>query len=79
MTTRKKHPNKEIEEALRYAESKEWRVEKAGKSAHAWGIMSCSLASQEGCKRRSIWSTPGNPEGHARQIRNYVDKCFHKG
>lgn len=37
MQRRKKHPNKEIEKAIRYAERLGWRYRRAGKSAHAWG------------------------------------------
>lgn len=40
MTTRKKHPNKEIEKALQYAEEHEWRIEVGG--SHAWGKIYCS-------------------------------------
>jgi hypothetical protein len=32
---RKKHPKKEVEEALQYAEARNWRVEVGG--SHAWG------------------------------------------
>jgi hypothetical protein len=46
---RKTHPNKEIEKAIVYAESKGWRYKKAGNSAHAWGRMLCTLRSREGC------------------------------
>ncbi len=33
---RKKHPNKEIEAAIQYAESHGWQYKQAGGSAHAW-------------------------------------------
>ena len=36
---RRLHPKKEIEAALRHAESKGWRVEVGG--SHAWGKMYC--------------------------------------
>lgn len=36
---RKRHPNKEIETALRYAESHGWLVVTGGH--HAWGKMYC--------------------------------------
>lgn len=35
---RSSHPKKEIEAALRHAESQGWRVEMGG--SHAWGKMS---------------------------------------
>lgn len=36
---RKPHPKKEVEAAIRHAESKGWRVEVGG--GHAWGKMYC--------------------------------------
>lgn len=57
---RPKHPNKNIEEAIQYAESHRWRYKESGHSAHAWGRLLCSLEAREGCSM-SIWSTPGNP------------------
>jgi len=75
---RARHPNKEIEAALQYAEAKGWKVTKAGKSGHAWGRMQCPKNS--GCRdrkycQRSIWSTPRSPENHAHLIRRAVDGC----
>jgi hypothetical protein len=48
---RPKHPNKDIEQALRYAKSKKWRYVPSGSSAHSWGKI------LEG-HSMSIWSTP---------------------
>lgn len=45
---RPRHPNKDIEQALKYAESKGWRYQESGNSAHAWGRILCPLASREG-------------------------------
>lgn len=73
---RKKHPNKEIETAVRYAESQGWRHKEAGGSAHAWGRLLCPLESREGCSM-SVWSTPRDPVTHAKQIRRRVDACLH--
>jgi hypothetical protein len=42
---RKKHPKSEIETALRYAESKGWRIEVSG--GHAWGKMYCPYNDSE--------------------------------
>ncbi len=36
---RPKHPKKEVEKALRYAETHGWRVEVGG--SHAWGKIYC--------------------------------------
>ena len=76
MPSRKKHPNKEIEAAIKQAESLGWRYKKAGHSAHAWGRLLCPLESKEGCAL-SVWSTPRNPMTHARQIRKRVEQCPH--
>lgn len=74
---RKKHPNKEIEVAVCFAENRDWRYRKAGASAHAWGRLHCPLESREGCAM-SVWSTPRNPENHAKQIVRNVKKCPHQ-
>lgn len=76
MTKRQKHPNKEIEAAIVYAEGKNWIYKDSGKSAHAWGRLLCPLHTREG-HQMSIWSTPRNPYNHARQIKTLVDKCQH--
>jgi len=76
VSTRKKHPNKEIELAIKYAEGKLWRHLKTGKSAHAWGRLLCPLQNKEGCSM-SIWSTPRDTNNHAKQICRRVDSCPH--
>jgi len=75
---RPKHPNKEIEHALKYAESKGWRYHQSGNSAHAWGRILCPLSTREG-HSMSIWCTPRSPENHAKQIIRNVDACEHQG
>ncbi len=74
---RKKHPNKEIEAAVCFAEDKDWQYQKTGASAHAWGRLHCPLKSRQGCAM-SVWSTPRSPENHAKQIIKSVKKCPHK-
>lgn len=74
---RSRHPDKHIEAALRHAERASWRVEPA--RGHAWGRLYCPWNSNE-CRCGefcviSIWSTPRNPEAHARQILRVVDRC----
>ena len=76
---RSKHSNKEIEAALKHAEQHGWRVEKSGKSGHAWGRIYCPSNDSE-CRCgefciSSIWSTPKSAANHARQIRRVVDYC----
>jgi len=74
---RKKHPNKEIEEAVVYAEKHGWQIRAA--KGHAWGRMYCQHNSID-CRCgnfciTSIWSTPRNTINHARQVRKIVNHC----
>lgn len=75
----KKHPKKEIQAAIVYAESKGWRIEASGGSGHSWGQMYCPY-NENDCRCgeyciSSIWSTPRSPGNHAKQIRRVVDNC----
>lgn len=75
---RRKHFNKEIESALRYAELHGWRIEVGG--GHAWGRMYCPMQDLE-CRcgefcLSSIWSTPKNTRNHARQILRIINNCY---
>jgi len=81
--TRKKHPNKEIEEVLKYAEVRNWRVENS--NGHPFGQMYCPYSrsistceSSEKWCRVSLWSTPKNTGSHARQLKKVVDRCMKK-
>lgn len=76
MIRRNPHPNKEIEEAIKYAEQNGWSYKASGSSAHAWGQLLCPLHTREG-HRLSIWSTPRSAYNHAQQIRRAVDRCRH--
>lgn len=71
------HPKKEVEEALKYAESRGWRVETGG--SHAWGRIYCPDDDDTcGCGEfciTSVSSTPKNPGVHARAIRRVIDNC----
>lgn len=74
---RARHPSKEIEAALRFAEGRGWRVEAGG--SHAWGRMYCP-ANDPACRDgefciTSIWSTPRSDSNHANQLRRVVEKC----
>ncbi|NNM60388.1 MAG: hypothetical protein HKM04_11330 [Legionellales bacterium] len=46
---RPRHPSKEIEAAIQYAEERGWRYKKTGNSAHAWGRLLCPHQEREGC------------------------------
>lgn len=72
--SRPRHPHKDIERAVRHAESLGWRVFMS--QGHAWGHLLCPLTTRDGC-RVSVWSTPRNPENHARQIQREIDLCPH--
>lgn len=77
---RKRHPKKEVEEALQYAEAHGWRVEPNG--GHPWGKIYCPQNSKD-CRCgefciTSIWSTPKNAGNHAKQIRRVIDNCTEK-
>jgi len=70
----KSHPNRHIREAVNYAIQHGWRlVESKG---HPWGILFCPHGQRGGCQI-SVYSTPRNPEAHARRIRREVDTCPH--
>lgn len=75
--SRSKHPNKEIEAAILYAEKNGWAYKDSGKSAHSWGKLFCPLHTREG-HIIHIWSTPRSTQNHAKQIRRTVEKCQHE-
>lgn len=76
MPHRSKHPQKEIEDAIKYAEDHGWSYKPSGHSAHACARMLCPLRTTEGCQM-SIWSTPRSASQHARQITRRVQQCTH--
>lgn len=74
---RQRHSKKEIEEALKFAESQGWKVLVGG--SHAWGKLHCPYNDSE-CRCGefcivSIWSTPKNASNHAKQIKRAVNNC----
>jgi len=68
------HPNKHIREAIKYAEQHGWRFTLS--QGHNFGLLWCAEASRDGC-RQPVYSTPRNPERHARDIRRSVETCPH--
>jgi hypothetical protein len=77
---RLRHPNKEIEAAIRHAESRGWRIHVGG--GHAWGRLFCPY-NDAGCRCgrdciRSIWSTPKKPMRHVQELERVVDHCIHE-
>ncbi len=75
MVSRPRHPNKEIESAVAYAESRGWVYVRAG--SHGWGVLHCPHRARDGC-RRTVYSTPRVPIDHAELIRRSVDRCHHR-
>jgi hypothetical protein len=62
---RPRHPNKEIEAALKDAERRGWTWARA--RGHAWGRLRCQHAGREGCQF-FIYGTPKNRKRTARPI-----------
>ena len=71
---RPRHPNKEIEAAVAFAEAKDWSWRKA--HGHAWARLLCPRHDREGCQV-SVWSTPKSPENHAKALVRAVKNCPH--
>ena len=71
---RSRHPNKDIEAAVSYAEASGLVFVRTG--SHVWGVLHCPRRGRDGC-RKSVFSTPRNPFAHARDIRRAVDVCGH--
>lgn len=76
MAKRSRHPHKDIESAVQYAESRGWEYQKPGSSSHVWGKLYCPLRTTEGHKM-SIFSTPRNPTSYAKRVKKQIDKCNH--
>ena len=78
---RKRHPNREIEAALKALEAAGWTVERAkGRSAHGWGFVLCPANAGDACRsgvfcRMSVWSAPRSPRDHARELVRKADGC----
>ena len=72
---RPRHPNKDIEEAVQYAESRGWTFVRQG--SHGWGVFHCPRRGRDGC-RFTVESTPRVPRNHADRLRKAVDACEHQ-
>ncbi len=76
MSSGNRHPNKDVEKALRDAEDAGWKIEARGKRGHAWGRLHCPHEGQDRCQLL-IYATPRNAYAHARAIRTRVKNCPH--
>lgn len=68
---RVRHSKKDVEQVLRAAEAQGWTVTPT-KAGHRWGKAECG----SGCVL-SVWSTPKNPQNHAKQMSRAVARCPH--
>lgn len=80
MRQRPRHPSKEIEKALAYAETQGWRALLL--NGHAWGKIQCPW-NDATCRcstfcQVSVWSTPRVPEHMAHNVRRAVDGCMRR-
>ena len=68
VTARERHQRKQVEQALRYAESEgcEAEVRHAG---HTWGIVLAPSG-----QRLRVWSTPKDADVAARVIRRFAQR-----
>jgi len=71
---RPKHPNKEIDAVVAYAEELGWQIVK--RSGHCWARLLCPRHDQDGCQI-SVFSTPQNPQNHAKRLRKDIERCAH--
>ncbi|OLP59642.1 hypothetical protein BJF93_11235 [Xaviernesmea oryzae] len=74
---RSRHTSKEIESVLKELEARGWEVIEG--KGHAWGILRCPMNSKN-CRcgefcQMSVWSTPKNPEQHAKRLRQKALAC----
>lgn len=74
MGDRPRHTDKEVEDAIQYAETKGWRCDYP--RGH-WGRLFCAHADREGCQV-GVSGTPKNPGTHARQLKRAIDRCPHE-
>lgn len=74
------HSQKEVRKALKYAESRGFRVEPAvgRRSNKPWGHLRCPFADRSCSKscNLSIRSTARNEKDHAKDLIRHVDWCL---
>ena len=72
---RDRHPKKELEAVVEYAEEQGWEVS-AGKR-HAKFRLRCPHHVRDGCQV-SVWSTPADVDDHAKDVRRSINRYPHK-
>jgi hypothetical protein len=72
IVARRRHPKKEVEQALRVAETRGWKVQPQPRG-HRWGVMRCPAHEHW----HPIWSTPKNPGNHAKELGREMQRCEH--
>jgi hypothetical protein len=72
MPGRPRHPKKEVEEALEFAEARGWLVE-SPRPGHPWGKATCGREGHD-CLVW-IWSTPKSAANHAKRIQRAIYRC----
>jgi hypothetical protein len=75
MSSRSRHPDKDIEAAVAYAEERGWTCFKV--KGHAWGKLYCPHHDRDGCTV-FVWSTPRSAGNHAKHIIREVNRCPHQ-
>ena len=71
----KRHKDKHIREAIKYALSKGWEMIEAKGKGHAWAKLHCP---GEPCTELCtfiVFGTPKHPEAHAKKITKAVNNC----
>ena len=72
---RDRHPKKELEAVVQYAEELGWEVR--GGKRHAKFKLYCKHRDRDGCKV-AVWSTPTDVDDHAKDLRRAIDRCPHR-
>lgn len=74
-----RHPKKDVQAAIEAILADAWwRLERAKRGGHVWGVLKCGYERRGGCIVR-INSTPQNPGNHARRLLQEVSACRHRG
>jgi hypothetical protein len=81
MAGRPRHPKKEVEDAVAYAESQVLDLAKTRcwtwrKQGH-WGRLFCPHGGRDGCQV-GVFGTPRDAGNHGRQIIRAVNRCLHQ-